>query len=83
MGRGFRRLVPYLVLELVLATPSVLFFLMVLAANLGPSHGFSIGELIVPVPIFALFSGMPLLWAFRLRREETVLASAPKPVLPG
>jgi len=56
---------------------------MVLAANLGPSHGFSIGELIVPVPICALFSGMPLLWAFRLRREETVLASAPKPVLPG
>ena len=50
---------------------------MVLWANLGPSHGFSIGELIVPVPILALFSGVPLLWAFRLRRQETVLTSIP------
>ena len=83
MGRGFRRPVTYVVLEFVLAAPSVFFFLMVLWANLGPSHGFSIGELIVPVPILALFSGVPLLWAFRLRRQETVLASIPKPVIPG
>jgi hypothetical protein len=58
----------YLVGEALLATPSLLFFALVIASNMSPSHGFSIAELLVPVPVFALFSVWPFVVALRLHR---------------
>ena len=60
----------YVLSELVLACPSVLFFLLVLWANMGPSHGFSVGELIFPLFSVSVFTAVPLTVAWRLLRSS-------------
>lgn len=62
----------YLIGEAVLATPSLLFFALVIASNMSASHGFSIAELLVPLPVFALFSVWPFVIALRQNREGRV-----------
>jgi hypothetical protein len=59
----------YMFSEMVLACPSVLFFLLVLWANMGLSHGFSVGELLIPLMMFSLFTISPLMVAWRLLRS--------------
>ena len=70
MIRGHALLGTYVIVEAVLSLPSVLFFGVVLAANLSFTHGSSITELIIPVPIFVVFSLIPLVCAIRLSRLE-------------
>jgi hypothetical protein len=56
-----RRLVRiYIVSELVLSLPNVLFVVAIVWANLSPAHGFSIGELLVPLMVMLVFSAVPL-----------------------
>ena|SRR2546421_1484023 len=59
----------YVISELVLSAPSLLFFALVVWGNLSPAHGFSIGELIVPIIVFVLFSAVPLLLTLRKRSQ--------------
>jgi hypothetical protein len=58
----------YLVAEAVLALPGLAMFIMVVCRNMGPAHGFSIGELSVPGPIFVFVSLIPFTIAYRLRK---------------
>ena len=71
----------YIVAESALCAPNLLFFLLVLMANLLPREGFSIGELIVPVPLMLLFTGVPLFsaWSLMRRERETANRSAATP----
>jgi hypothetical protein len=50
----------YIVSELVLSLPNVLFVLAIVWANLSPAHGFSIGELLVPLIVMLVFSAVPM-----------------------
>jgi len=59
----------YLVAETVIALPTLAMFVLIIAANMSPSHGFSVGELIIPVPIFLAVSVTPLTLAWRLRKS--------------
>ncbi|HEX8177234.1 MAG TPA: hypothetical protein VF543_19250 [Pyrinomonadaceae bacterium] len=54
----------YIVSELILMIPNVLFFLFIIWANLSPAHGFSIGELFIPALVMIVFSLIPLRLAF-------------------
>lgn len=56
----------YIVSEIVLALPSLLFSLVIIAGNMSPAHGFSIGELFIPILIMIVFSIFPLGLAFWL-----------------
>ena len=61
-----RRLGTYIVSELVLSLPNVLFVATVLWANLSPAHGFSIAELLAPSMVMLVFSAVPMgiaVWA--------------------
>lgn len=75
-----RRLVrTYIVSELVLSLPNVLFVMAILWANLSPSHGFSIGELLVPLIVMLVVSAVPLgvaFWAQSSKGEEPGFHSA-------
>lgn len=59
----------YLILEAVLAIPSLLMFVIIVAANLSAAHGFSVGELPVPAVVFLAASGAPFIYAFILWRR--------------
>ena len=61
----------YLWTEGALAIPTLLMFLFVIVERLGPSHGFSMGELMVPVPVFAVASVAPLFVGWRAFRRAT------------
>ena len=61
----------YVVSEIILSLPSVVFFLMVLWVNMSPAHGFSAGELLFPLMVMIAFSVVPLLLAFRTRKKAT------------
>ena len=62
----------YLVSELILALPSLIFFITVAVVNMSPAHGFSVAELTIPVPVFVLFSVVPAIGAYRLWRRNGV-----------
>jgi hypothetical protein len=62
----------YLLSEAILSVPSVAFFILVLFVNVSPAHGFSIGELLIPVPVFAVFSVIPFVWAVVLMRRSRI-----------
>jgi hypothetical protein len=64
----------YVVVELILAAPSVLFFVMIVCANMSPAHGFSVGELMIPVPVFIIFSVVPLAMAAKSRAKKQSLS---------
>jgi len=69
MIRGHHVLKIYVIVELLLAAPSAVFFILVLSANLSPAHGFSVRELIIPVSVFAVFTSVPLSVAIALLRK--------------
>ncbi len=69
---GRRPVRTYIVSELVLSIPNVLFVSAILWANLTPAHGFSIGELFVPVIVMLVCSAVPLglaIWARKSKGE--------------
>jgi hypothetical protein len=55
----------YIVPEILFSLPTVLFFVFIVLANLSPSHGFSVGELFLPILVTVAFSLIPLVIAFR------------------
>lgn len=55
----------YIVSEIIFSIPSLLFFLTIVLANLRPEHGFSVGELLLPVTVMIAFSAVPLVLAFK------------------
>jgi len=59
----------YMVAEAILAVPSLAFFLLVIVSNVTPSHGFSVFELLIPLPVFGMFSVLPFLIARRVHTE--------------
>ena len=58
----------YLVTEVLFSLPSIVLFAVVLWANVSPAHGMSIGELLIPIPVFLLFSAAPWMIGYRLRK---------------
>jgi hypothetical protein len=69
----FRRPAPwslksYLIIEAILAAPTIALIAMVLWANLSPVHGFSVPELMWPAVVFAIVSLLPWLIGYRLLR---------------
>jgi hypothetical protein len=50
----------YIVSELLLLIPSIIFFLIVILSSLSSTHGFSVGELVLPALIIVVFSIIPL-----------------------
>jgi hypothetical protein len=60
----------YVIVEGLLAAPSLAFMGMVLFAHLSPAHGFSIRELGFPVAVFVVASGAPWLIAWSLLRRQ-------------
>lgn len=71
MVAGKRLIKTYLIVELILSIPYLLFFLLILAVGMSSSHGFSPGELLIPSTVVFLTSIIPLvyamwiLWKFR------------------
>jgi hypothetical protein len=61
----------YVISEVALATPNLLFVFAVASANLSPAHGFSVAELFVPVCLMIVFSAVPLGLAFHARSRLT------------
>lgn len=57
-GKSVIRL--YIVSECLLSVPSLAFFAMVMFSNLNSNHGFSIGELFIPVAVFAIYTVVPV-----------------------
>jgi len=57
--RNPRQIRWYLIVEFILGLPTVLFCVLVVVMNVGPSHGFSVGELLYPILIFILASVIP------------------------
>jgi hypothetical protein len=64
----------YVISEVTLSAPNLLFVLWVLAVNLSPAHGFSVGELLVPVCVMIIFSVVPLILAFWARSNAVMTA---------
>ncbi len=60
----------YIVSELALMLPSVIFFVLIIWANLTPAHGFSVSELIFPALVTIVFSIVPLRLAFWSRSKS-------------
>lgn len=60
----------YIIFETIASIPNLFFFVVIALANLSPAHGFSIGELFIPVLVTMLFSLVPLIVAFRIWRER-------------
>ena len=56
----------YIISEIIVSIPNLLFFVLILLANLSPAHGFSVGELFVPIVVMMFFTIVPLILAFRL-----------------
>jgi hypothetical protein len=65
----------YIISEIVLSLPNMVLFVGIIWANLNAAHGFSIGELFLPVLIMIPFTLVPLTLAFRSRRKAAGIAS--------
>lgn len=65
-----RTIALYLVIEPLLAMPTLVFFFLVLWANISPSHGFSVAELSIPVLVFVVCTVVPWTWAAMLFRSR-------------
>jgi hypothetical protein len=65
----------YIISEIILLLPNIVFFVVIVLANLRPAHGFSVGELFVPIIVVVAFSIVPLVLAFRARRQPPNLDS--------
>jgi hypothetical protein len=62
----------YVISEVALSAPTLLFVFVVALANLSPAHGFPVGELFVPVCVIIIFSVVPLILAFWARSKAVV-----------
>ncbi len=60
----------YVLSELALSFPNILFVLAIVWANLSPAHGFSMAELFFPLLVMIAFSIVPLGIAFWARRSK-------------
>ena len=69
VAQGRQGLAIYAIVEGVYALLFLAFGALIVAANLSASHGFSPGELIVPVAVFTVASAAPLLVALPLWRS--------------
>ena len=67
---GRRWLGVYVVVEGVFALAFMAFAALIIAANISPSHGFSVRELVIPLVIFTAFSAGPLIVALPLWRAN-------------
>jgi hypothetical protein len=67
----------YFFSEGILSLPSVAFFILVVVVNMSPAHGFSVGELLIPVPVFVVFSIIPVIWALSLVRRSRAALRTP------
>ncbi len=76
---GRNLILAYIISEIILSLPNVFFFVAIVLANLSPAHGFSVGELFLPILVMIAFSIIPLTLAFRTRRQPPNLDSR-KPV---
>jgi hypothetical protein len=65
----------YVVSELLLLLPNVCFFVFIVLTNLSPSHGFSVGELLLPLLVMVIFSFVPLWLAWRCRSTGDAIES--------
>jgi len=68
MGRS--PLVTYIVSELVLSAPSILFFIFVIIMSVRPATGFSVQELPYPLLVLALTTFVPLAFIFYSARRR-------------
>ena len=50
----------YVISECLLSLPSLLFFLMVIVEGISSGHGFLIGELLIPMIVFGIYTAVPL-----------------------
>ena len=50
----------YVIAESFLALPTFAFLVVIIASNIRPVHGFSIGELAVPIIVFLMVSVIPM-----------------------
>jgi hypothetical protein len=66
----------YIISEIVLTLPNLLFVFAIVWANLSPAHGFSIGELFFPVLVMTAFSVVPLGLAFGARVKGAEVESS-------
>ena len=72
-----RRLVKaYIISEIVLSLPNIIMFAMVALASLAPSPHFSIRSLLWPIIVMVVFSVIPLILAFRSRRQPPILTGS-------
>ena len=53
----------YVAAEAVMALPTLCMFLCIGVRHMSPAHGFSAGELLIPVLVFIVVSAGPLGWA--------------------
>ena len=60
----------YLIVEAILAAPTLLFFIWIALANQSPSHGLSVGELFIPIIVFTAASVLPMWLGLRSRRPK-------------
>jgi hypothetical protein len=67
----------YVISEVALSAPNLLFVIWVSSVNLSPAHGFSVGELSVPVCVMIIFSVVPLILAFWARSKAVSSEGVP------
>ena len=60
----------YIISEIILLPPNIFFFVVIVLANLGAAHGFSVGELFLPMLVMVAFSIIPLVLAFWSRTRR-------------
>jgi hypothetical protein len=63
----------YIVSEIILLLPNLLFVFGIVWASLSPAHGFSVGELFFPVLVMIAFSLVPLVLAFWARPKRAIV----------
>lgn len=63
----------YIICEIVLLIPNITFILFIIWTTHSPNHGFSVGELLLPILVTAVFSIIPLSFAFWLSSNSKKL----------
>jgi hypothetical protein len=69
----------YVLSECVLSLPSLAFLSVMIGASLNPAHGFSTGELLIPIVVFCVFTILPLsvgIQEWRGIRQQSVAQSS-------
>jgi len=78
LSSGRAMLKTYIISEMIVSIPNLLFFVVIILGNLSPNHGFSVGELFFPVVVMMLFTIVPVILTFRMwRRSAQQVISIP------